>query len=260
MSDLQGIERSSLFSYSVQYFWYKKQKVLLDIVRKYLRSVQKKVYQICDIGCEIGHDVFKIYDIFKNKYSLFFTGIDINEKAIEIANARSNFNDRNPIKFVFYCFDIEKGLPIQNYYDIIIITELIEHLKEPEKIFNEIIRILSDDGIVILSTPNTENMSLLLLKKIGLKKIFNFDDYKQFHSQVGYDHISLFNEKELKRIIDKYNLKIIEKKRITFFYGNKLLDENPILFAFYLILDNIFDKIKILNSFSYSNFYVIKKR
>lgn len=257
--DIQSIERSSLFSYSIQYFWYKKRSVLLKLVDKYIKSLYKPNYKICDIGCEIGHDIFEIYDSYKLKYNLEFTGIDINNEAINIARERSKIREEQ--KFKFITCDIEKDFNFisNEKYDIIIISEVFEHLKNPKLFLENIKKILNEKSIIILSTPNLNNLTLKILRILKLDKIIKFDDYSLFHSNVGFDHISLFEQKEFFKIIEKQGLKIEDKKRVTFFYGNKFLDKNPVIFALYILFDILFDKFNFLNSFSYNNFYAINK-
>jgi len=41
-----------------------------------------------------------------------------------------------------------------NSYDVVICRELIEHVPDADKLMNEICRLLKDDGLLLLSTPN----------------------------------------------------------------------------------------------------------
>lgn len=253
---LDGIERSALFSYTIQYFWYKKQSVLLKLVQSFLINNTNKQISIADIGCEVGHDIFKIYDMFSCKYKISFAGYDINEKALNIAQSRSSYMNRNTNDFKFKLLNIEKE-NIEGKYDIILMSEILEHLSDYTKVMAKIINFLNPGGIVIVSTPNFNNKTLALLKKIKLNKIIKLEDYNNVMSEVGHDHISQIGENDLKLIAINNQKKILLKKRITFFYGNKYFDERPFLFGLYLILDSVFDKLNYLKNFTYSNFYVI---
>lgn len=54
----------------------------------------------------------------------------------------------------FYIIDANKDLPFEEgMADLVILTEVLEHLKEPQKILFEANRILKKDGYLILTTP-----------------------------------------------------------------------------------------------------------
>lgn len=253
---LESIERSALFSYSIQYFWHKKQKILLNIIKKYLLLNKNKEIKIADFGCEIGHDLFKIYDVFNKHHSLKYFGYDINENALEIANTRKNYNKRKSDLFNFSQFNIETDV-LPGYYDIIILSEILEHLTDYQNVLNKVIQKLNKGGLLIISSPNPDNKTLYYLKKFKINKYIKVNDYNRVVSEAGYDHISCVSDEKISQVVKNYNLNVLDKKRITFFYGNRYLDDRPFFFGLYLLIDCIFDKLKILNNFTYGNFYVI---
>lgn len=54
----------------------------------------------------------------------------------------------------FFIIDANKNLPLENdMADLVILTEVLEHLKEPQVILFEINRILKKGGLLILTTP-----------------------------------------------------------------------------------------------------------
>jgi len=67
-SYLEGLERSSKYSYSAQYFWWKKYNVLEKTIKNILNNNfnKKSIINIIDIGCQVGHDIFKLSDKFSN--------------------------------------------------------------------------------------------------------------------------------------------------------------------------------------------------
>lgn len=59
----------------------------------------------------------------------------------------------------------EKGLPFKaNVFDVIIASEVLEHLNHPEKFFEEVTRVLKEDGILIITTPNSDNLTYRILR------------------------------------------------------------------------------------------------
>lgn len=82
------------------------------------------------------------------------TGIDISADAIE--RARQNYVDRNNIDFIAASI---AQLPAKDHsVDVVISFETIEHVAEELqwKFLDEIKRVLKEDGILIMSTPNKE--------------------------------------------------------------------------------------------------------
>jgi SAM-dependent methyltransferase len=51
--------------------------------------------------------------------------------------------------------DIEKGLPYEdNFFDTVYLGEVIEHLHNPGMVLKEVRRVLKEDGVFIMDTPN----------------------------------------------------------------------------------------------------------
>ncbi|MFH1744857.1 MAG: class I SAM-dependent methyltransferase [bacterium] len=61
--------------------------------------------------------------------------------------------DREGIKNVIIT-DINNGIPLDNNYaDFVLITEVLEHIKEPQKVLSEIYRISKPGGKIIMTVP-----------------------------------------------------------------------------------------------------------
>lgn len=109
----------------------------LGLIKPYL----KKATKILDIGVYTG-DLFKILPVTTDYY-----GVDNDEKALKIAQERG----------VKVCkLDIENQ-PLSfksKEFDVIIAMEVLEHMKDPERLIQQISNLLSDGGVVLLSLPN----------------------------------------------------------------------------------------------------------
>ena len=74
-------------------------------------------------------------------------GLDISEEAIN--NAKQKFGN------YFICEDLFKYAEINNKtFDVVILTEVIEHLEHPIEFLETILKLLNTDGKIILTTPN----------------------------------------------------------------------------------------------------------
>jgi 2-polyprenyl-3-methyl-5-hydroxy-6-metoxy-1,4-benzoquinol methylase len=59
--------------------------------------------------------------------------------------------------------DVESlELPNEGRYDVILMADLIEHLKDPVKVMARLRPLLGADGVVLLTTPNVANWSMRL--------------------------------------------------------------------------------------------------
>jgi ubiquinone/menaquinone biosynthesis C-methylase UbiE len=67
-----------------------------------------------------------------------------------------------PANVLWLQTDLNNPIPVpDNSFDIIISTEVIEHLENPRATFREFHRLLHSDGVLIVTTPNQESIRSL---------------------------------------------------------------------------------------------------
>ena len=98
-----------------------------------------------------------------------------------------------------------------NYFDAILLGEVIEHVKDPYGTIGEISKILRDDGILVLSTPNPHGFPLILIEWLGIKKFF----YTSYHA-------FLFPPRWMERILESNELKVVKKYGYDFLVNFKV--------------------------------------
>lgn len=111
------------------------------------------------------------------------------------------------------CFDVDKGalewiktvqkIPIQRRYynkkyDIIIMEQVIEHLKDPVSELKKIKKSLNEDGVILASIPNINSLQAKLFKE------------KWFHLDAPR-HLNHFYLDSFNRMLDSLGLKIMKK-------------------------------------------------
>lgn len=155
--------------------------------------------KIIDIGCGIGFIIKELYKITDNSTKII--GLDITKdsiiyikKELGLDNLLLSNNDYIPLK--------------DNSIDIVIYSEVIEHLNDPKKSLSEIYRVLKKSGKLILSTPNGLYVRLFHHRKF-----------------VCLDHINEFTFFEIKKMLEDKNFKIIycESASLPFFGRRKKL-------------------------------------
>lgn len=97
--------------------------------------------RLLDLGCGIG-----IFLTMAQARGWDAYGVDISEEAVEMAKSRSG------AKAIAGAL-IEAGFP-DRFFDVITLFDVFEHLPDPFIELAEIRRILKDDGLIFLNTPN----------------------------------------------------------------------------------------------------------
>jgi 2-polyprenyl-3-methyl-5-hydroxy-6-metoxy-1,4-benzoquinol methylase len=108
----------------------------------YLENNCEKSSKILEVGCGFG---YLTYALKKADYDI--VGIDISQKSIEFA--RANFGDN-------YILGDIANLNSDIKFDVIILTEVIEHIPDPINFLKILKNNLAPSGKIILSTPNKD--------------------------------------------------------------------------------------------------------
>ena len=124
----------------------------------------------------------------------------------------------------------EIGFP-SNYFDIVVFTEVFEHLiGSPQVVFANIRKVLKDDGVLIMSTPNIatykKRLNLLFGKSIlePVNTVFREEvDGGWIH---GSGHYREFTLEETKELLRNYNFRIIKYEHIIDPFRNSKI-RNP---------------------------------
>lgn len=124
--------------------------------------------RILEIGCYTG-EILK----FLPKGTAYF-GVDFDEAALEIAKGRGAI-----VKHV----NFDSGqIEFDQLFDIVIATEVLEHLKNPEAMIRQIKELLKPGGVVLISLPNENTLYHRLLSLLGFGiDICAFQLYKHLH-------------------------------------------------------------------------------
>jgi SAM-dependent methyltransferase len=107
-----------------------------------ITSNKNSSLSILEIGCGLGYLTYSL-----KKAGFNSTGLDISQEAI--TNAVQNYGN------YYVCADLHTyALNHENEYDIIIFTELIEHLNDIFLFIESMKKLLKPEGQIILTTPN----------------------------------------------------------------------------------------------------------
>lgn len=145
----------------------------------------KKQGRFLDIGCSAG---FILEAARKRGFETY--GVEISPLALQYAKEELRLN-------VFDGFLDEARFP-DHYFDVITMYEVIEHVPDPTRFLLEVRRIIKEDGIIELSTPN-----------IGHRKA---KKEKEGWEAVIVDHLYYYTMDTLDRMLKKTGFYIFKKQ------------------------------------------------
>lgn len=150
---------------------------------------------ILDIGCYDG----TFLNLIKNRDNNFF-GLEASDWGYQKSRARG-------IDVQQYYFDGSEKLPYDdNFFDLVIAGEIIEHIFDTDFFLKEIRRILKTDGKLLISTPNIASFGRRLMLLLGINPIIETSPNEPESS----GHIRYFTFRSLETILEKHRFKTIE--------------------------------------------------
>lgn len=204
-----------------------------NLIKRYFKKGN-----ILDYGCGTGD--FLAYMKSKN-WNTF--GLEPNDNARNFAIEKNKLN----IKKINEISEFEN-----NYFNIITLWHVLEHIYNADEIINLLKNKLDDNGTLIIALPNHESYDAIYYKE----------------NWAAYDvprHIYHFNKNTIKLFLEKHKLKITEIYPMKFdsFYVSILSEKiknkkNNIFNAFLTGLKSNF-KAKSKNNYS-SLIYIVKKQ
>lgn len=173
------------------------------------QSVEKyKPKKVLDVGCGRGFylKALSFYSFLKEIH-----GVDINNNYLNIARKICDDKRITIRKANVY------SLPYPaKYFDFIIASEILEHLKDDKKALLELKRVLKPEGILVITVPNYNFPFLWDPTNWLLMKIFKTHINKNIWWLAGIwaDHERLYSVNEIIKLISACNLKIVKLKKV----------------------------------------------
>ncbi len=157
-----------------------------SVTSKITKHIENKESKILEIGFGNGQLLLSLKESgYKNLY-----GTDFTDKVFpSLSNTGINLT----------ISDVEKSIPFNEAFDIIIMNNVIEHFLKPEEVLINCKKNLSKSGKIILITPNSNALEFAVFKNY----------WAGFHAP---RHTFLFNSKNIKMLGDRlgYSKIVIE--------------------------------------------------
>jgi 2-polyprenyl-3-methyl-5-hydroxy-6-metoxy-1,4-benzoquinol methylase len=210
----------------------KKVDYFLDSLQDYCEKnfYQAKDVSILEVGCSNGRNV--ALPLAENGYIV--TGVDLHKPSIDAANTLNNLPNAR-----FICKDFNE-FESSEVFDVIVLSDILEHVHEPHELIVSSLRLLKKGGIVLVCVPNgygpVENEIRFLritrlnyliewarpkVKKLLGKPPEHREDYNHENG-----HVQFFTFNKMKALLNGAGLKIDKQSNgalfgggITFFLG-----------------------------------------
>jgi 2-polyprenyl-3-methyl-5-hydroxy-6-metoxy-1,4-benzoquinol methylase len=173
---------------------------------------------VLDVGCGNGSQLalpLALRDSFQ------LTGIDPDKRSIEHASALAG--DHANIKF--QCAQVDDLLD-DDPFDVVILSEVLEHLERPAEMLTASARLMNKEGILIVTVPNGYGefeIDSWIFRRLHLQKLVDaFARPREILSATDNQdsgHIQFFTRSRLRRLFDEAGLVSFREGAASFLAG-----------------------------------------
>ena len=133
-------------------------KKKFEMLRKYFKKnysrfmPENKNCRILELGCGMG----EFYYFCKKEGYKNYQGIDASKENIDFIKKHLGSKSKVSVDNIFDYFKRES---IEQYYDVVVLNDVIEHLTKPEvfDLLDLVYKCLRKDGVFLIKTPNMAN-------------------------------------------------------------------------------------------------------
>ena len=160
--------------------------------------------KILDVGCGEGRHIFGAMDAHSG-LNLF--GVDMDIPSLEKSNEGLDFFREMDFNLVKFLQGSIYNLPFQdNELDIVICSEVLEHLEDYNKAIQEIHRVLKPGGYFLASVPSflPEKICWMLSK--------------EYQNMPG-GHVRIFKKSNILKVMQDHNFSFIQSEKYHAFHS-----------------------------------------
>ncbi|WP_375579335.1 methyltransferase domain-containing protein [Marivirga tractuosa] len=177
---------------------------------------------VLDVGCGNGIISLNLGELGYNVH-----GIELSEDALDIAKSQNKFSN-----VIFEKANAETLKLKGKKYDVVICSEVLEHLHHPENLLQELSHLIKNDGVLIVTVPNGIGPREMFVTrpfiKIRNNNGLSWKLLSTVKSKLGYsgttiqsaasdlDHIQFFTKKQLKKLAENSGFEIIKLSAANF--------------------------------------------
>ena len=242
-------------SYSEAFSFWKLREAICDHFADEVRNGMK----VLEVGCGAGTNIFIFNGLVPLAMDVKFIGFDISPKRIEQAN---EYKTREGVQNCVFKFGAAEKLECdEGEFDIVVCSEVLEHLPNPETALKEMYRVLKNGGCAVITTPNSSYIFKKILGSRVKDRIERDIEYPDAHQQIedSYGHISVMTGRKLLSICKGVGFKAERIDKQAIIYGLPFYDRHQVLFALLVIADWILDRLPWTYNYSYGVILKLRK-
>jgi 2-polyprenyl-3-methyl-5-hydroxy-6-metoxy-1,4-benzoquinol methylase len=157
-------------------------RLRLSLIRKFVGSGK-----VLDVGCATGYFLEEAREQGFDAY-----GVEFSEYSSQIA--KKLFGEDHVFKGT-----LEQSEFANDMFDVISMSDLIEHVKSPVDTLSKASKLLKDDGVIMIMTPDSGSLSNKLMGR-------RWSHYK-------LEHFFYFDEVSMKVLAEKCNLRLVHEEK-----------------------------------------------
>lgn len=165
---------------------------------------------ILDLGCGAGYFTMQL-----GKKGAKCCGIDLDLGSLKAARDNTT---------AIFINGFATTLPLKdNIFKKVLLVDVFEHIEDEQGVLRELYRVAKNQAVVVISSPCTEG----LLNGTRLNRLFHDKEgTPQYHFRDGYAL------KGLKRLLERYNIKVTEVRYSTTFLGEMFMEVSKLVLSF----------------------------
>lgn len=166
----------------------------LTMYRDLIGKACTKQTRILDVGCGHGEFLRPVYEDMPHTY-----GIDPDEVALK----------KNKLIKHLKVATVEKLPYKDNFFDVVVMEWVVEHLPDPDAAFREIHRVLKPNGKVIFLTPNARSYVAWIIRAVP-NRLHDFFTTRLYGRHAGDTYpvqYKVNSPKKLARIVEPIGFK-----------------------------------------------------
>lgn len=163
---------------------------------------------ILDLGCGAG----------SNTLALFGDGPAVQVVGLDIAHPSAVTFRRRAARPVVVASAEHLPFP-DGHFDLVVCNDVLEHMVDPDRMVEEVRRVLAPHGHLILSTPNLAAWFNRLVLLVGVQPAFSEVSFRKIFGRPGADvvgHLRLYTPRALLPFLEFHGMRVVEATAAPF--------------------------------------------